>query len=316
MRGVVHRSIAIVLVALALASCGAGGADVSASEPAAASSADGLPVTIASFDGRSVVVEDTSRVVPLVGNISEIVFDLGFGDSVVARDISATLDEVADLPLVTRAHDVSAESVLALRPTLVLADEDTGPPEALDHLRNVGVAVVVLERPKRVEDIEARIHAIAEVFGAPDAAAPVVADFRARLADIAADVPDDEPPTVAFLYLRGQAGVALLGGPGAGTDSLIEHAGGVDAGTAIGLDQPFTPITSEALVEAAPDALLITTTGLESVGGIDGLLEMPGIAQTPAGAARRIVTVEDGLLFGFSARTPDALAQIVAQLFA
>ena len=108
--------------------------------------------------------------------------------------------------------------------------------------------------------------------------------------------------------MRGQAGVYLIAGPGSGADSMIEAAGGIDAGTAIGLDHPFTPFTSESLVEAAPDVILMTTTGLESVGGIDGLLDIPGIAQTPAGEQRRIVTVEDGLLYSFGPRTPDALA--------
>src|SRR5690606_34989862 len=119
---------------------------------------------------------------------------------------------------------------------------------------------------------------------------------------------------VAFLYLRGQAAVYLLGGPGAGTDSIIEAIGGEDAGTALGLREPFTPITSEALAEAAPDVLLLTTTGLESVGGIDGLLEIPGIAQTPAGRDRRVITLEDGLLFSFGSRTPEALRDLAAQL--
>jgi iron complex transport system substrate-binding protein len=108
--------------------------------------------------------------------------------------------------------------------------------------------------------------------------------------------------------------VYLIGGPGAGTDSIIEAVGAVDAGTAMGLDKSFTPITSEALVEAAPDVLLLTTTGLDSVGGLDGLAEIPGIAQTPAGRNRRVVTLEDGLLFSFGSRTPEALRSIVEQL--
>jgi len=121
---------------------------------------------------------------------------------------------------------------------------------------------------------------------------------------------------VAFLYLRGQAGVYLLGGRGSGADSMIAAAGATDAGTAIGLDRPFTPITSEALVDAAPDVILMTTTGLESVGGIDGLLQIPGIAETPAGRDRRIVTEEDGLLYSFGPRTPQALTDLIAELYA
>lgn len=307
----------VALVALALAACGTGAASgAPIPQPTPDTTRTALPVTVRSADGRDVEIADASRVVPLSGNIAEVVFDLGLGGSVVGRDVSATFAEAADLPIVTRGHDVSAESVLSLRPTLVIADEDTGPPEALDHLRNVGVPVVVLDRPDSVDDIEARIDTIATVLGVPGAGADVVADTQARLADVRAAIPADAvPPTVAFLYLRGTASVYLLGGPGAGTDSMIEQAGGIDAGTAMGLSDAFTPITSEAMVEAAPDVLLLTTTGLESVGGAEGLLSIPGVAQTPAGKNRRVVAVEDGLLFSFGSRTPEALAQIIEQLY-
>jgi iron complex transport system substrate-binding protein len=274
-----------------------------------------LPVTVRSADGRSVTVDDVSRIVPLVGSISEVVFALGLGDNVVARDISATFAEAAHLPLVTRAHDVSAESVLSLRPTLVLADPETGPPEALDHIRNVGIPVVVIDKATRVNGIGERITTIAEAVGVPDAGRVLRDDTEAELAAATSSVPkDDEPLRIAFLYVRGQASVYLIGGPGAGTDSIIEAVGAIDAGTAMGLDKSFTPITSEALVEAAPDVLLLTTTGLDSVGGLDGLAEIPGIAQTPAGRNRRVVTLEDGLLFSFGSRTPEALRSIVEQL--
>jgi iron complex transport system substrate-binding protein len=271
---------------------------------------------VRSADGRPVTVTDVSRIVPLWGNITEVVFDLGLGGNVVGRDIATTFAEAEDLPVVTRGHDVSAESVLSLRPTLVLANADTGPPEALDQIRNVGVPVLVLENPQRVGDVEARIHEIATALGEPAAGDRIARQARAEITEVQAGIPTGAaPPKVAFLYVRGQAGVYLIAGPGSGADSMIAAAGGVDAGTAMGLTRSFTPITSEALVAAAPDALLLTTTGLESVGGMAGLLEIPGVAQTPAGRARRVVTVEDGLLYSFGSRTPEALQRMIDQLY-
>jgi iron complex transport system substrate-binding protein len=110
--------------------------------------------------------------------------------------------------------------------------------------------------------------------------------------------------------------VYLIAGPGSGADEMIEAAGGTDAGTAMGLDRPFTPITSEALTEAAPDVILMTTTGLESVGGVDGLLDIPGLGQTPAGEHRRIVDMDDSVLLAFGPRigaTIEALATAIYQ---
>ena len=70
------------------------------------------------------------------------------------------------------------------------------------------------------------------------------------------------------------------------------------------------------MVEAAPDILLVTTTGLDSVDGIDGLVELAGVAQTPAGKARRVITAEDGLLFSFGPRTPSLIESLRQEIAA
>ncbi|GIU85869.1 MAG: ABC transporter substrate-binding protein [Acidimicrobiia bacterium] len=312
---------AVLAAALAAGACGHAEGSADGGVPVTTAPSDPkptpeLPVTVASADGRDVTVEDVSRIVPLTGSLAEIVFSLGLGDRVVARDVSATFPEARHLPLVTRAHDVSAESLLSQRPTVVLAQTDTGPPEALEQVRRAGVPVVVFELPSGVEGIGARVRAVAAALGVPGAGDRLAARVRDEIARVQEAIPPDAPaPRVAFLYMRGQAGVYLIGGEGSGADSMIAAAGGIDAGTAAGLDDPFTPITTEALVGAAPDVILMTTTGLESVGGVDGLVEIPGIAQTPAGRDRRVVTVEDGLLYGFGARTPDAIAALIEGLY-
>lgn len=315
-----------LLVALIAGACGAqasgtgggAGADPGDRAPATAlaPSPDApeprLPVTVRSAEGAQVTVTDASRIVPLSGSLAEVVFALGLGERVVARDVTATFPEIADRPVVTKGHDVSAESLLSLRPSVVLAQTDTGPAEALQQVRDAGVPVVVFAQPASVADIRGRVAAVAAALGVPEEGKRLAGEVDAAIEAARSRVPTgSQPPTVAFLYLRGQAGVSLIGGPGSGADSMIAAAGAIDAGTAIGLDRPFTPITSEALVAAAPDVILMTTTGLESVGGIDGLSAVPGVAQTPAGRDRRVVTVEDGRLYSFGPRTPEVIDELV-----
>lgn len=325
-RSRVARVLVVALAGVLLAaSCSASGAGEGTGErrlptkplvEIASDPAPTLPVTVPSADGRSVTVKDVSRIVTLWVNISEVVYSLGLGDHVVGKDVSTTFDEAKGVPLVTRAHDVSAEGVLSLEPTLVLADTETGPPEAVDAIRAAGVPVVVFPRAYDVKDIGPGIERIATAVGLAAEGQLLVQRTEQQLAAARAAIPEGRtPPRVAFLYLRGAAGVSLLGGVGSGAAAMIEAAGGIDAGTAIGLDQPFTPITSEALVEAKPDVILMTTSGLKSVQGVAGLLEIPGIGQTPAGEAGRVVTEEDGLLYGFGPRTPDAIRQLVREIW-
>ncbi|MFE0688198.1 hemin ABC transporter substrate-binding protein [Streptomyces xiamenensis] len=279
--------------------------------------APALPVTVDSADGVEITVESAERIIPLSGSIAEIVFTLGLGERVVGRDVTATFEEAADLPVVTRGHEVSAESVLSLHPDVVLIESTTGPAEAIGQIRGAGVPVVVLEAAGELDDVAARITAVAGALGVPEAGEVLNDRTGQRIAAVRADLPSGgDRPRVAFLYLRGTASVYLIGGAESGASSLIEAAGGIDAGKESGLTKDFTPITSEALVAAAPEVILVMTKGLDSVGGIDGLLEIPGIAETPAGADRRIADIPDGVLLNYGPRTDAVLADLAAQIHA
>ncbi|MFD0358423.1 hemin ABC transporter substrate-binding protein [Streptomyces sp. NPDC127110] len=317
-------------LALALSAAGCAGTDTPAGpaagrsapalpdrvEPIAAAARPALPVTVASADGKQVTVTSADRVIPLTGSLNEIVQTLGLGPQVVARDITATFEQASALPVVTRGHEVSAESVLSLRPTLVLAETTTGPAEAVQQIRDAGVPVLVVAPAKALEDVPARIGAVAAALGVKEAGAELNRRTAERIAAARKGVPagTGKKPRVAFLYLRGTASVYLLGGSDSGAGSLLEAAGAVDTGKESGLGKDFTPITSEALAAAAPDALLVMSKGLESVGGVDGLVKIPGVAQTPAGMDRRVVTVDDGVLLNYGPRTDQVLSSLVAQL--
>lgn len=275
-----------------------------------------LPVTIESADGETVEITDVDRIIPLSGAIAEVVFTLGLGDNVVGRDITATFEQAADLPVVTRGHDVSAESVLSLHPTVILASATTGPAEAIDQIRAAGIPLVMFSGSADLTDVDRSIGEIATALGVDEAGDRLRARTADRIAAVQAQVPDTDPPLrVAFLYLRGSASIYLIGGERSGASGLIEAAGAVDAGKEAGFDADFTPITSEAMAAAAPDVIMVMTKGLESVGGIDGLLELPGIAQTPAGLDRKIVWIDDGIILNYGPRTDLVLASLVDQIY-
>ncbi|MET0773753.1 MAG: ABC transporter substrate-binding protein [Candidatus Limnocylindrales bacterium] len=278
-----------------------------------------LPVTVTDAAGNTVTVTDVERILPvnLYGSIAEIVFSLGLGDGVIGRDTSTTFPDAAALPLVTvNGHDLSAEAILELDPSIVLADPSIGPGEVFDQLRAAGVTVVMLDELQTIEDVPGHIRSIAAALGVPEAGERLVARTAQEIdAATAAVVPSADPPSIAFLYLRGPAGIYLITGDGAGPDAMIEAIGARDAGAELGVSG-FKPITSEALINAAPDVILVLTDSLDSVGGVDGLLSVPGVAQTPAGEERRIVDMDDGVLLNFGTRTGaaiEALAKAVYQ---
>jgi len=73
-------------------------------------------------------------------------------------------------------------------------------------------------------------------------------------------------------------------------------------------------MTSELVASLNPDVILVMTKGLQSVGGVSGLVELPGIAQTAAGKNKRVIAVDDSLLLSFGPRTPDLLKRLDAAM--
>lgn len=283
------------------------GAATSAPDPAPepARAAESGPITITSADvplpeptPAQFAADAPQRIVSLANGVAETLVAVGAGPRVVGRDETSTAPQLDGVPVLTRAHAVSAESVLATSPDLVIVDAATSPPEALDQIAAAGVPIVEVPEAWTLADVPKRANAVARAAGIVNST-----DSSAQWAAGTATAEDaGARPTVAFLYLRGTSAIYLLGGEGSGADALIEAAGGTDVGSQQGLG-PFTPLTAEALAAADPDILLVMTNGLESVGGATGLTALPGVAQTRAGRDGRILAVEDTLLLAFGPRT-------------
>lgn len=242
-------------------------------------------------------IATSERVVALANGSAEVIYALGLGQSLVGRDIASSFSGDQRVPIVTSAHSVSAEKVLAQRPTLVIADERTGPTAALTQIRQAGVKVALIPEAWTLEEVPRKIAAIATILGVPDRGR------KLELAQKFQQVPTRaDSSRIAFLYVRGPSAIYLLGGRGSGADALISAIGATDVGASLGLSA-FTPLTSESLARANPDVFLVMTKGLQSVGGIDGLRRLPGVAQTEAGIHGKVIAVDDSLLLSFGPRT-------------
>ncbi len=277
-----------------------------------------LPVTVQSFDGREVTVADASRIiaVDLYGTLGEIVYSLGLGANVVGRDLPTGFPEAADVPVVTGAgHALSIETILGLDPSVILTDATLLTDTARSQLESSGIPVVYFDEARTLDGIDDRITAVAATLGVPEAGAALVERTDQQICAALAGVPADTGnPLVAFLYLRG-SNIKMLFGPGSGADDLIREIGGQDAGTTIGLTQQYAPVTSEAIISAAPSAYLVMTDGLESSGGLDAMMAIPGLAQTPAGQNQRVIDMDGSRLLTFGPRTGETIASLVEAFY-
>lgn len=287
--------------------------------------APALPVTVTDAEGTDVTVTDASRILPIdiSGTIAATVFALGLGDNVVGRDSSTDLAGTEDLPVVTNAgHTLNAEAILQLAPTVVLTDATLGPKEVRQQLRDAGIAVVVVSDDRRLDTTDDLIAEIAAALGVPSRGDALIQQTDAEIAaareqiEQVAPPAESDKPRMLFLYVRGNANIYYIFGADSGADSLIEAVGGIDVASEIGWEG-MKPMTAEALVAAQPDVIVMMTLGLESVGGVDGLLErIPALLQTPAGQHRRVIDMADTQILSFGPRSPEIILALARALYA
>ena len=250
------------------------------------------------------------KVVALANGAGEIISAMGFKSILIGRDIASTDADLRQVPIVTSGHQVIAEKIIALTPDLVIVDKSTGPQSALDALAVAGIRVVKTPEAWTLSELPAKVRAIADAIGAPASGSALSAAMNSFLAKIGTA---ERKSRVVFLYLRGGSSIYLIGGKGSGADSLITAIGAQDVGAAT-LANPFNAMTSELIASLNPDVILVMSKGLQSVGGLKGLVELPGIAQTDAGKNKRVIAVDDSLLLSFGPRTPDLLIKLSAAM--
>ena len=252
------------------------------------------------------------RIVALANGAGELIAAMGYRDNLVGRDIASSTIELKDVPVVTSGHQVIPETIIAVQPTLVIVDDATGPSSAITKLESAGIRIVNISQSWNLADLLIKIKELGAALGAPQSAA-LLQKVLAESVDgtLAGASSADKQLKVAFLSLRGTSSIYLVGGQGSGADYLINATGAIDIG-AKQLAKPFTPLTAETMAQLNPDLILVMIEGLESVGGVSGLVELPGIAQTQAGKNRQVVAVDDSLLLSFGPRTPSLIEKMAA----
>ena len=264
---------------------------------------------ISSAESISISGQDApqvTRVIALANGSAEIISAMGYRNILIGRDIASSDPDLESVEIVTSGHQIIPEKILSLSPDLVLIDDSSGPQSALNVLIGAGIKIVEISQAWTLADMDKKVSEVAASIGTAEAGR----ELRKALLTVGNQgTPIATGTKIAFLYLRGTSSIYLIGGSGSGADSLISAIGATDIGAQT-LSSPFNPMTSEALARLNPDVFLVMSKGLESVGGVEGLLALPGIKQSSAGKNRAIISVDDSLLLSFGPRTPSLITQL------
>ena len=263
-------------------------------------------------------VAKARRIVSVGGALTEIVYALEAQGELVGVDTTSLYPAVAQqLPQVGYARTLSAEGVLSLAPTQLIATEEAGPQAVLRQVRDAGVPVAVLSANNQFEGLLERVKQVGLITGRADPAARLAQALQQQwdgaLGKVRQRSQSPVPSAVRVLFILAHApNQVMVGGRETGAEAMLAYAGAVNVMGGQGGFTGYKPLTPEAVIAARPDIVLVTDQGLKASGGVDGILKLQGLAQTPAGRKHRIVSQEAMLLLGFGPRMPQALAELDA----
>lgn len=257
-------------------------------------------------------VQPGQRVISVGGVLTEFVYALGASDRLVAVDTTSTYPAAAKkLPQVGYQRSLSAEGVLAQNPALIIATTDAGPPPAMVQLKASGVAIEIIPHEFSLQGARHMLRSVAEALKLDAEGRALDSTFMQQWQTTEQQLKTyNTQPRVLFV-LAHAGGNLQVAGANTAADAMIQLAGGVNAMQGI---EAYKPLTAEAVLAAAPDVILLTTEGLHSTGGADALWQKPGLALTPAGAKRHLVTLDNLYLLGFGPRLPQAVSELARAL--
>lgn len=267
--------------------------------------------TVTDASGRKVEIADISRIVTIGGAVTEIVYALGFGDKVVAIDLTSTYPAAARTrPSIGYMRALSPEGVLSLTPSVVLAIEGSGPPDAIEVLTRASVPFALVPEGHDEAAALKKIRFVAEALGVPEKGEVLAKQVAADFAAVSAMRTKISARRTAVFVLAVGNGTPTIAGEHTSAEGIFKLAG---AENAIKGMNGYKPATAEAMLAAAPQAVI---TMIERGHGLgpDVLFALPAFAGTPAAKDKRLVSVPSYYLT-FGPRTAHAARDLAAALY-
>lgn len=259
-------------------------------------------------------IHKVQRIVSLDGMITELLYQLNLGDQVVGIDVTSTYpsEELKDKTQLGHISQLNAEAILALSPDLIICKANDVNNAVITQLISSGIEVIGVTTSNYFSNSVSVAEQLQQKLSIADNLVAQLADQIAadsvRLTALLEETTHN--PKVLFLYARG-TGRLFVSGTGTPVAAMIEKAGSKNAVNGF---SDYKELSTEALIAADPEVILMFDSGLKSLDGMAGLEQIPGMSQTKAFASQKVITMDGQYLSSFGPRAAQAALDLALQL--
>ncbi len=246
------------------------------------------------------------RIVSLSPTATEMLFAIGAGDQVVAVDDQSNFP--SDAPVTDLSgYTPNVESIAGYDPDLVVVPDG----QARSSLEALGIDVVVLPAAAQLADVYRQLRRLGRITGHSDEANDLVREMRSDIADLRAQVPDDDTRPTAYYelddtYFSADSSTFIgrlltLGGFANIADEARDDDG-----------SGYPQLSAEFVVDEDPSAVFLADT--KCCGQTpETFAQRPGLTALTAVRDGHVVALDDDVASRWGPRVVDLLRQIVKE---
>lgn len=214
------------------------------------------------------------RIVAMSPDVADIIVALGATDKLVGKDATNSHPALKDVPKVGMHRNITAESVLAVKPDLVLGSYMVQPVSVYQRLNDLNVKAANVAPKEGVDYFANSIKATGIYVG-----------NRSKAEQLADRWSQDMQPLAKTgkRYILSYDG-RIVAGKGTVGDELIRRAGGINAANVSGLK----PMSREGWLAAKPDVIIIADHNQKIIGGVSKFSKRPEIAVSNAAKNNKV----------------------------
>lgn len=269
--------------------------------------AQGLPASAAALsvvDDTGVVVSlehPAQRIISLAPSMTELLFSLGAGDRILGvMDYSDYPAQALQIPIVGRFDMLDMEQIIALQPDLVVAWLTGNPRNAIQRLKDLGIAVYIAE-PDSMLSISGHLLRLGELAGQSAQAEVLSQQLLTQLESIG-DNGDANTPVRVF-YQVWHSPIISVGGTELIND-MITRCGGSN----IFAELPVGPrVNLEDVLLRDPEVIIASGSDRESPAWLNNWLRWPEMS---AVRDQHLYAIEPDLVQRHSLRALQGLQQM------
>ncbi len=246
---------------------------------------------------------DNNRIVAAGGSVTEILYLLEQSKKIVAADVTSVYPkEVKHLPSIGYVRNLSSEGILSVSPTLILGEDDMGPPNVIEQLNNLSVDVRIIKEIQNSNGILEKIECISNIVNVKKENKRIITDSIVpaiiSLNEIKSKNETLGKRVMLILSMKGTS--PIIAGNNTSGNSFIKMIGAKNIYESV---EGWQAVSEESIINYNPDFIIIPQKDLHKNSNISSIKNNKIFAKTNAGKNNGFISDDGMAILGFGPRT-------------